>query len=266
MKASLVLQPLGAARWTLTALAAGLATLMLVATSTYEAFGGGQMLAQLLNRMPRAIRTIAGDENVLTSAGYFSTIFFHPLALTFKGGAAIAMVTKLAQDVETHAAELLLSRPVPRMELALARYLAALAGVGAVIACGTLAFLAGRALSSGVQELEAVHVIASFAYDLLLWAAITSVAFVATCLVSTRGAAVSWAVGFAALSYLINFVGQLWTPMELVRRASVFYYFRPGMALAGSSPPAGYIVLLACVAVGGVMLGLLAFRQRDIAG
>jgi hypothetical protein len=35
-----VLQPLAAARWTLAALAAGLVALMLVATSTYEAFGG----------------------------------------------------------------------------------------------------------------------------------------------------------------------------------------------------------------------------------
>jgi hypothetical protein len=219
MRASLVLQPLRTARWTLAALAAGLAALMLAATSTYEAFGGAQMLSQLLSRMPRAIRTIAGDENVLTTAGYFGTIFFHPLALTFEGGAAIALVTRLAQDVETHAADLLLSRPVTRVELALARYLAAFAGVGAVIACGALAFLA-----------------------------------------------VSWAVGFAAVSYLVNFVGQLWKPMEPARRASVFYYFRPGTALAGSPPPAGYLALLAFVAVAGVLLGLLAFRRRDIAG
>ena len=85
MKTSLVLQPLRAARWTLAALAAGLAALMLVATSAYEAFGGRQILSQLLSRMPRAIRTIAGDENALTAAGYFSTLFFHPLALIFKG-------------------------------------------------------------------------------------------------------------------------------------------------------------------------------------
>ena len=266
MRASLVLQPLRTARWTLAALAAGLGALMLVATSTYEVFGGAQMLSQVMSRMPRAIRTFAGDENVLTTAGHFSTIFFHPLALTFKGGAAIALVTKLAQDVETHAADLLLSRPVSRVELALARYLAAFAGVGAVIACGALAFLAGRAMTPAVRELEAAHVIAAFAYDLLLWAAITSVGFVAACLSSARGTAVSWAVGFAALSYLVNFVGQLWKPMEPARRASVFYYFRPGTALAGSSPPAGYLALLACVAVAGVLLGLLAFRRRDIAG
>jgi len=165
-----------------------------------------------------------------------------------------------------HAADLLLSRPVSRVELALARYLAAFAGVGAVIACGALAFLAGRALTPAVQELRATHVIAAFAYDLLLWAAITSVGFVAACLSSARGTAVSWAVGFAALSYLVNFVGQLWKPMEPARRASVFYYFRPGTALAGWWPPAGYLVLLACVAVAGVLLGLLAFRRRDIAG
>ncbi len=225
MRASLILQPLRTARWTLAALAAGLGALMLAATSTYD-----------------------------------------PLALTFKGGAAIALVTKLAQDVETHAADLLLSRPVSRVELALARYLAAFAGVGAVIACGALAFLAGRALTPAVQELGAMHVIAAFAYDLLLWAAITSVGFVAACLSSARGTAVSWAVGFAALSYLVNFVGQLWKPMEPARRASVFYYFRPGTALAGSAPPAGYLALLACVAVAGVLLGLLAFRRRDIAG
>jgi len=266
MKASLVLQPLRTARWTLAALAAGLGALMLIATLTYEAFGGAQMLSQLMSRMPRAIRTLAGDENVLTAAGYFSTIFFHPLALTFKGGAAIALVTKLSQDVETHAADLLLSRPVTRVELALARYLAAFAGVGAVIACGALAFLAGRAVTPAVQELEAIHVIAAFAYDLLFWAAIISMGFVAACLSSARGVAVGWAVGFAALSYLINFVGQLWKPMEPVRRASVFYYFKPGMVLAGSSPPAGYLALLACVAVAGVLLGLLAFRRRDIAG
>ena len=264
MRASLILQPLRTARWTLAALAAGLGALMLVATSTYEVFGGAQMLSQVMSRMPRAIRTFVGDENVLTTAGYFSTIFFHPLALTFKGGAAIALVTKLAQDVETHAVELLLSRPVTRVELALARYLAALAGVAAVIACGAVAFLCGRALTPAVQELEAMHVIATFGYDLLLWAAITSVGFVATCLSSARGQAVSWAVGFAALSYLVNVIGQLWKPMDAARRASVFYYFRPGMALAGSPPPAGYLALLAGVAVAGVLLGLYAFRRRDI--
>lgn len=266
MKASLILQPLRAARWTLAALAAGLAALMLAATSSYEAFGSAQMLSEFVSRLPRAIRSLVGDGNVLTPAGYLSTIFLHPLALTFKGGAAIALVTKLAQDVETHAVELLLSRPVSRVELALARYLAALAGVGAVMACGTLAFLAGRAMAPAVQELEAMHVIAAFAYDLLLWTAITSVGFVATCLCSARGPAVSWAVGFAALSFLVNFVGQLWKPMEPARRASVFYYFRPGIVLGGSSPPVGYLALLAGVALAGLFLGLLAFRRRDIAG
>jgi ABC-type transport system involved in multi-copper enzyme maturation permease subunit len=264
MKASLVLQPLAAARWTLAALAAGLVALMLVATSTYEAFGGAQVLSQFVNRMPRGMRTMLGGENLLTPAGYFSTIFFHPLLLVFQGGAAIALVTRLAQDVETHAVELLLSRPVTRVELALARYLAALAGVAAVIACGAVAFLCGRALTPAVQELEAMRVIATFGYDLLLWAAITSVGFVATCLSSARGQAVSWAVGFAALSYLVNVIGQLWKPMDAARRASVFYYFRPGMALAGSPPPAGYLALLAGVAVAGVLLGLYAFRRRDI--
>jgi hypothetical protein len=52
--------------------------------------------------------------------------------------------------------------------------------------------------------------------------------------------------------------------MDAARRASVFYYFRPGMALAGSPPPAGYLALLAGVAVAGVLLGLYAFRRRDI--
>ncbi len=266
MKASLILQPLRTARWTLAALAAGLIAMMLVATSTYETFGGGQMLSQLLSRMPRAIRSLVGDENVLTAAGYFSTIFFHPLVLTFEGGAAIALVTKLAHEVESHAVDLLLSRPVTRVELALARYLAAFAAVGAVIVCGALAFLAGRAVTPAVQELGTIQVIAAFAYDLLLWAAITSVGFVASCLSSARGPAVSWAVGFAALSYLVNVVGQLWKPMEPARRASVFYYFRPGMALAGSSPPVAYLALLASVAVAGLLLGMLAFRRRDLAG
>jgi ABC-2 type transport system permease protein len=266
MKVSLVLQPLHGARWTLAALAAGLSALMLVATATYQAFGGGQMLAEILGRMPRGIRGILGDENLLTTPGYFSAIFFHPLALIFQGGAAIALVSKLAQDVETHAADLLLSRPVTRVELALARYLAALAGVAAVIACGAVAFLAGGSRTLAVRDLGAGHVLAAFAYDLLLWAAIASVGFVASCLTSARGAAVSWAVGFAALSYLVNFVGQLWKPMEPARRASVFYYFRPATALAGSAPATGYLVLLAGVALSGVLLGLLAFRRRDIAG
>ena len=46
MKASLILQPLAAARWTLASLALGLTALMLVATSTYETFGGAQILSQ----------------------------------------------------------------------------------------------------------------------------------------------------------------------------------------------------------------------------
>ena len=136
MKASLILQPLAAARWTLASLALGLAALMLVATSTYETFGGAQILSQFMNRMPAGLRNMLGGENLLTPAGYFSTIFFHPLALVFQGGAAIALVTRLAQDMETHAVELLLSRPVTRAELALARYLAALAGTGAERAGG----------------------------------------------------------------------------------------------------------------------------------
>jgi hypothetical protein len=40
------------------------------------------------------------------------------------------------------------------------------AGVGSVIGCGALAFLAGRAGTGAVQELGATHVIAAFAYDL----------------------------------------------------------------------------------------------------
>jgi ABC-type transport system involved in multi-copper enzyme maturation permease subunit len=265
MKPSLVLQPLGAARSILAALALGLATLILIATLSYEAFGSAQFIAQLLERTPRGLRALTGGENLLTPAGYFGAIFFHPLALTFQGAAAIAVVTRLAQEVETHVVELLLCRPVTRHELALSRYLASLLGMAVVIGTGALAFLAGRALTPAVQELGVGQVLGAFAYDLLLWAAIGGVAFLATCRCSARGTAVSWSVGFAALSFLANFVGQLWKPLEPLRRASVFYYFRPAAALAGDAPRAGHLILLGSVAVASVVIGLLIFRRRDIA-
>jgi ABC-type transport system involved in multi-copper enzyme maturation permease subunit len=265
MKPSLVLQPLWAARYTIAALAVGLDALILVSTKSYEAFGSGQFLAQLLAQMPRGLRALTGGENLLTPSGYFGAIFFHPLALTFQGAAAIALVTRLPQEVETHVVELLLCRPVTRHGLALSRYLAALLGVGVVIGSGAAAFLAGRALTPAVQELGVWHVLCAFAYDLLLWAAIGGVAFLASCRCSARGTAVSWSIGFAAISFLANFVGQLWKPLEPLRRGSVFYYFKPATVLAGDAPPAGHLVLLGSVTLASVAIGLLTFRRRDIA-
>ncbi len=47
-----------------------------------------------------------------------------------------------------------------------------------------------------------------------------------------------------------------------VRAGETFGFLGPNGA--GKTPPAGYLALLACVAVAGVLLGLLASRPRDI--
>lgn len=266
MRASLVWQPLRASIWLLAALAAGWVAFILVATLTYQSLGAADFLAQFMSRMPRAIRGLVGDENVLTPAGYFGTMFFHPLALLFQGGTVVALVTRLAQDTEIHTADLLLTHPVTRTGLALSRLAAALTGFGCVTLLGLTTFLIGRALTPSMQGLETARIALAFAYDFLLWTAITAAGFLASCVVSTRGAAIARAVGFAGVSYLLNFFGQMWAPMEPLRVASVFYYFRSGVTLGGGSPPLGYPFVLLGVSLACVLLGLLIYRERDITG
>ena len=79
-----------------------------------------------------------------------------------------------------------------------------------------------------------------------------------------RGRAFGVVFAIVLVSFLVNFLAQLWEPARSLAFLSVLNYYRPLLILRDTSWPLTDMLVL--VAVGGVLwlAGMLIFARRDI--
>jgi ABC-type transport system involved in multi-copper enzyme maturation permease subunit len=265
---ALVLSSLRSRARSLVALCAGSFLVLVVLAGTYSAYGGAAAFAKSFGggKTPRLLSAFSGSASgdLFEPQHYLAFGFGHPLFLVLALSVAITTgVGAIAGDVETGRAELLFTAPVSRAAMLSARVVEWGAAQLALVAAAVGGALLGTRFSADLSHVSPavpIRVAVQFAGLVFFVAA---VAFLASAVANSRGAAFAAAVGVTAGSYVVNLIALLWGPLEFARRLNPFGYYSPTTAAAHVQwGDLGVLVAAGCV------LLALAFRRmsgRDLA-
>ncbi|MBI2165605.1 MAG: ABC transporter permease subunit [Chloroflexi bacterium] len=256
-------------RLALLLMAAAMVGFGMLIPSTYDAFGG-RYFEDFARNMPKGLQAFLKSEvgSFVGSGaqGYVSTGFRHPIFLIVGAAFTIAAASgALAREVERRTIYLILSRPTPRYELVVSRFLGMALGLALLLAAMMVGTTAGVALSQLSSSVNLARFVLVAANAFLLLIALGGVAFFISALASDGGKAIALSAGFAVASFFLDFLAGLWEPLRSLGPASIYHYYDPvNVAITGRVPILHVAVLLA-VAAASFTAAVMTFQRRDIA-
>ncbi|MDZ7798173.1 MAG: ABC transporter permease subunit [Patescibacteria group bacterium] len=169
----------------------------------------------------------------------------------------------IASTVDDGTIELLLSRPISRIKVALSYIIVFILGV--IILEGVT--ILGFWLPTFWEEtliIEWGNLINTMFMLLLFSLAIFGYSFFFSSLFSSKGKVIGFGAGLTLAFYVMNFVALYWESVAWLKHFTLFYYYRGADLLSGQS-----IILTDALVFLGVFLvftlgGLWYFKQRDI--
>lgn len=256
-------------RWrSLAALAGGCFVVLIALSGTYSAYGGANGFANAFGagHTPRLFSALSGSSSgdIFSPPNFLAFGFDHPLFLVLSLSVAITSgVAAIATEIETGRSELLFTAPVPATAVLGVRVAEwALAQLG-VVTGALVGALIGMQLSGDLSAVSLAVPVRAAVQFCSVAIFIAGVAFAASALARSRGAAFGATVGITAGSYVVNLVGLLWSPLSFVRWINPFGYYAP--TRAAEHLQWGHAGVL--VAAGAVLFGV-AWRtvgRRDLA-
>jgi ABC-2 type transport system permease protein len=245
---------------TVTAAASGLILLTAIVGSLFPSLGGS--IGQL--HLSKEVSGLIGGSDFSTIAGWLRTeitSIYGPLV--FSGVAILAATTTIAGEEEARILSLVLSQPVTRSRLLLAKAggiaLELLALSIAVFAGMLLAVvLAGGGISSGRLAAAALHL-------LLLALAVGALALALAAYSGRRSTAAGVAASVTLVMFLVNGIAPAVHGISWLKYLTFFYYYeghdplREGAYIPGLAVLAAATILLTSAAV-------VFFAHRDLRG
>lgn len=224
--------------------------------------------AQLAELLPPFVRALLGPAMTafLSFSGIVSLGYFEPAVLFAVVGLAIAVGTRLALEIESGFIDLVLARPVARTWMITRSIIVA---VGS-LACVAFFMLAGTALgilalAPPTVDRPTASLIAGLAANLaLLGVAWSGIALAISATSRRRATAVGITVLIALVTFLLDYIAQLWEAAQPYGWLSPFKYFRPLELVNGGAFPARNFVVLAATALTGFGIAYVFFNRRDI--
>jgi ABC-2 type transport system permease protein len=234
--------------------------------STFSTFGSNG--EDLIQQMPRGIQAFlktGGDLlPLLGPEGYVAVGYRHPIYIVIPAAFAIAAASTLAREIEKGTVFLLLARPFPRYHLVLAKGAGLLLGL--IVLVG--AALAGTALGVAISDLDQPVRLSRFllvSYNaFLLFLAIGGYAFLLSALSREGSRAIVLATGLTVAFFFMDFVAELWEPLEFLGPWSVFHYYSPTSVVQQGAVPWNHALALIGVATAGYAAAIAVFQRRDI--
>ncbi|MHC4697219.1 MAG: ABC transporter permease subunit [Planctomycetota bacterium] len=194
-----------------------------------------------------------------------SVAWVHPMILALVGAHVIFLCTRVpADEVDRGTIDVLLALPLSRTRVYLGESVVWLGAGLLVIVMGLVGTLLGGSLVGPEHrpDLGALIIVAVNMYFLYL-----SVGGF-TCMVSSlsnrRGRAFSVVFAIVLVSFMVNFLAQLWGPAKSLAFLSVLDYYQPLFILRSSSWPLADMLTLLTVGVVFWLAGMLIFARRDI--
>lgn len=198
-----------------------------------------------------------------TVGGYLSTEnygVFWPLLLMFMVVSFCA--STVAGEIENGTMGLLLSLPISRGRVYLAKYLAVVVSIIVFVLLSVITI-------SPVASIFALGVgfanVAKLALmGLLLGLAVAGLTFFFSSIFSEKGRVTAVVGGVLVLMYVLNLAASLKDSLSFLKYVSFFHYFEPAAVLQNGTLSATAITVFFGVAIVFAVLGLAAFTKRDI--
>lgn len=222
-------------------------------------------LAKILEAMPKEILKAFGAEGTglenvegLLASKQFGLVWPILTIVLMLNRAA----NSLAGEIENGTIGTLLSQPISRAKIFLAKYLA---GVITLVTFIFASVLANIPLISAYRLHYSVSGELAFAGVCLLYGlALYGAGMAISAFVSERSKVYSLLGGGIMLMFVLNIVSGLQTSLSGLRYTSLFYYFNAHDMLVLHKVNMVSVALFASIAVVGFITGIMAFTRRDI--
>jgi ABC-2 type transport system permease protein len=238
-----------------------------------------EKLQELVFQGPgQIIQALVGGDKVRIdhALDMISIAYMHPLTQTILCIWAVGRASgAIAGEIDRGTMELLLAQPIRRSQVVLAHAVVDLLTIpvvcfglwgGTWLGVTLVGFNGHPQVNLHVNPLAFVPCLLDVA---LLVFAMSGVTIWLSALGRFRWRVLGVAVLVALVQFLINVIGQLWSPAEPLRPFTIFYYYQPQpMILNSDWYQHGEIWLrlgvLAAVGVTGYVLALVTFCRRDL--
>lgn len=198
-----------------------------------------------------------------TIEGFLSTeqySFMWPLlmilmTLGFAGGA-------IAGEIETGTAEILLSQPITRTKIFIARYLAGFVSVVIFVFISVFSAIPFMEIYNTGYKLENFSSLTILAF--LFSLAVYSIGMLFSAAFSDKGKVFFMTGGILVLMYILNIVASIKDSLSDLKYASFFYYFNPANALIKNEIDNWSYLIFLGTAVLCFIVGIIYFSKRDI--
>jgi hypothetical protein len=227
--------------------------------------GGFSLMPSLV---PDFVRQMAGPSMLefMSFEGVVAFGYFHPIVLAAHLGLAIAVAAEPAAEVETRFADLTLARPIARHQT-ITRTVVVLIAVEALVLVA-MAFATGLGVTCCTPpNAPRPSMVTIRSLAVLLGSATLCWGGLALAIASgvRRRATASGAAAVAALAtYLLDYLGRIWTPAHYLGKFSPFHYFEPMAVVTGGSLDAGDVGVLLAVGATGTTIAYAIFSRRDL--
>ncbi|MQF69743.1 ABC transporter permease [SAR202 cluster bacterium AD-804-J14_MRT_500m] len=245
--------------------ALGLLAFTILIPSTFKSFGAS---GDLMNALPEAFRVIVKAQGGFptTSTGYLAVGYRDPIFVVIMTASVIALASgALAREIERGTIFLILSRPLNRYNLLIAKLTALVFALSALI----IVSLIGTAVGVAINNIESVDFVTLGLVLVNAFMVVLSVAgysFLVSALCSEVNRAISISTGFTVVFFFTDFLATLWSSVAFLGPVSVFHYYDPLSIVETGRLPSLDIVMLGVIAVLGFFCAGIIFQRRDLAG
>ncbi|MCD6194737.1 ABC transporter permease subunit [bacterium] len=171
--------------------------------------------------------------------------------------------SSIAGEIEKKTIEILLSQPISRLKIFLAKYLS---GISALIVFTAISIFSAIPLASLYNiEFQTSHYLSLAIVGFLLGWATFSLAMFFSALFSEKGKVYFVSVAIIVAMYVVNIVSSLKNEWNKTKYFSFFHYYDPSQALINNQIENLAVWVFLGVAILFTLLAIIVFSKRDIA-
>lgn len=250
-------------RWSIFWWSLGILAFIALELSVYPSIKDqAAQLNQALANMPSAVKSMFGTSDLFSPVGYLNSRIFYLMLPLMLSILAIGLGSSLiAREESEGTLELLLSRPISRARLLLAKLASGLIIVTIVWLVATVSILTLTKIVSLPMSAPRIIFAAVMAYLVALIFGALAFAIASFGRLG-RGASISLASMIALSSYIIASLEASVHWLDWPAKLLPYHYYNPTKILNGSQP---WLVALAytLIILGLAFISWLAFRRRD---
>ena len=233
---------------------------MLYITAAFPSLAGTDMSGLMNSSVIQAVYGAGIDMN--SFYGYMSTKAMLMFGLIFGGYIAWLAASFLAGEVEHKTIDLLMSLPVKRENLVLARYFSLVPVIVILVAAGLAGIYAGVKMENISTSFEWFSW--AMLYIGLFGLAFGAMALFISALLSNGRQAAMISIGFMMVMYFMESIGSVVSSLDIIRKLSLFHYVNYAGILGNhqvSLADAGILIVVAAVFLA---LTVYVYGRREI--